>query len=618
MTTGYLGIVVEHLVPEELNHELEIRDLAVPQDVESRQKRLKRALKEEAINGITMISSSVVASLVPLTEWKSCRIRLNEIQYALAGENRYSPLRRVMLSRARVLAMRMQRYSNIERETASLFEGLVGENRALIQNLEAEIRGENSGLGGEEVYLPSIQRNQRVSFSEEACGQTYSLPDSPEQVRSESLFESLAFPSPQEARTSTPSVSLLGPELGETGSQFPLSGQMRVSQLRNAQESGTTEEWMLPTEANEALRSGNRGRQESRAHNSMSQRPTRAVTVGPERRERPNQNKDSPLEALASMSVEDLRRLHETFKNLFLPAEPVLKPRSRFTASRQTTTEISNTHGSEHMTSSRLSGGYEERIPYGGGETGPAERFRNPRLGLPVSKWKIEKFSGKEDELPRFLSTVRQFAMAEGTSEDELFRSRIHLFTGDAADFVATASDVNSWSELVRELTRYCLGSCSDSDVIRKIERRVQKDESCAVYLTRMDLMFGILANQLSEEEKVDIAIRGMRFSVRQALAGSIGLNRLSDLKIAAQRAERLLTPSASEGIRRSSQEQMIRVSNSAVEHRSNERREPRMGGSLGPKCFKCVQTGHLQNTCNNQLWMLWMWRKGNHKSKLS
>lgn len=42
---------------------------------------------------------------------------------------------------------------------------------------------------------------------------------------------------------------------------------------------------------------------------------------------------------------------------------------------------------------------------------------RHCDYGLPVSQWKIKKFSGGEEELPRFLAMVREFALAEEASK---------------------------------------------------------------------------------------------------------------------------------------------------------------------------------------------------------
>lgn len=56
-----------------------------------------------------------------------------------------------------------------------------------------------------------------------------------------------------------------------------------------------------------------------------------------------------------------------------------------------------------------------------------------------ISKWKFEIFDGRVENWPRFRILVGKYAEAEGVSSAELFRNRIHLFSGDAVDFVAVS-----------------------------------------------------------------------------------------------------------------------------------------------------------------------------------
>lgn len=173
------------------------------------------------------------------------------------------------------------------------------------------------------------------------------------------------------------------------------------------------------------------------------------------------------------------------------------------------------------------------------GGVGPTPSRPN-QMKIPVSKWKIVKFDGREENLARFLARVEQFAAAEEATKDDLFRNRIHLFSGHAADFVILATHVRDWDELVQEVTRFARGSTSDCDLLRRIEQSRQGKEPCAVYLTKMEMLFKNLKNRITEEEKCDIIIRNLRPSIRSALAGNLNVRKMSELRDAAQRVEKL------------------------------------------------------------------------------
>lgn len=561
---GYLAVVVEHLVPEELSYELEVRDLASPPDVESRQRRLKRALKAEAENGLTMISSTVVASLVPLSEWKKCRVLLNQMQCAYTLSVRHSPPRRAILSRAQVLFMRMKRYKSLGRETESLFEGLLGEVKALIRDLEAEIEewGQNldNDLWFTSLNLPGPQETGGHRTNSDRVS-----PEETDQRNGDNDQGELAGPSKV-----TNGSSETNPFLAEE--DFALHSTSNSGE----QERTRGREPHLRGEQPSLLRSDSIRR--SRSQNVR--RGSEGLTYHEEEALK-DKYRDSHNRILSSMSVEDMRKLHETLGSMLSTPEPK--------GSNECLHE--QTFARKQMIRRGESPQFHGVIPI--------RETTVTRIGLPVSKWKIEKFGGQEEQLPRFLSTVRQFALAEATPKEELFRSRIHLFRGDAADFVATATDVTCWDELVTELTRYCLGSSSDADILRKMSQKVQGNENCAVYITRMELMFGSLARPIAEEDKVEMVIRGLKFAIRQALAGSTSIKRLTELRNAAQRAERLLANSSqasdNRGFLMRRTEEMRPTTTFPRETEYNRRSE-----TNPPRCFRCGQTGHLQVRCNN------------------
>lgn len=224
--------------------------------------------------------------------------------------------------------------------------------------------------------------------------------------------------------------------------------------------------------------------------------------------------------------------------------------------------------------------------------------------GVPISKWKIDKFDGKEGELARFLTRVNQYALAEGASKSDLFRNRIHLFTGHAADFVALSTHIHSWDALVEEITKFSMGSTSDCDLLRKIQERKQGvKESCAVYVTQMEMLFRNLRQPLSEEDRCDIIIRGLRPAIRCTLAGNSQLRTLHDLRLAAQRVEKLTV----------TQREVLEVGETASLNIEGRRRmvSPRQNGNgsrenkpranMKDFCFNCGEKTHHRKECTKE-----------------
>lgn len=227
----------------------------------------------------------------------------------------------------------------------------------------------------------------------------------------------------------------------------------------------------------------------------------------------------------------------------------------------------------------------------------------------PIWKWTIPKFDGKEENLPRFLTLLQHYASAEGATSEDLFRGRIYLFIGDAADFVATNPNIRTWEELVEELRQYVLGSSSDYDRVRMIERKKQSTESCNVYITRMDLLFRNMRTPPTEIQKVHIILRGMKGHIRQALAGNTSLRTLVDLRAAAQQVETVsigmremhlldVDPIESE----SGTQKNKRSPQEKVKTPNNSRGGPGTVASEAKKlvCFRCKEVGHYRRECSN------------------
>lgn len=266
-------------------------------------------------------------------------------------------------------------------------------------------------------------------------------------------------------------------------------------------------------------------------------------------------------------------------------------------------------------------------------QPGYDQGMASPRPGgVPISKWKIEKFDGREEGLARFLTRVNQFALAERASKSDLFRNRIHLFSGHAADFVALSMHIRDWDELVDEITKFSMGSTSDCDLLRKIQdRRQGLSESCAVYVTQMEMLFRSLRQTPPEEDRCDIIIRGLRPSIRAALAGNSQLRTLHDLRLAAQRVEKLTQSQRLE----ETAAMEARGRRRTVSPRSNANGSQGNRGrhsSSGTKdfCFNCGDKTHHRKECKKEKQILCYecgkvgvyasqccWQQGNAKGRV-
>lgn len=227
---------------------------------------------------------------------------------------------------------------------------------------------------------------------------------------------------------------------------------------------------------------------------------------------------------------------------------------------------------------------------------------------LPMAKWNIEKFDGTEENLARFLSEVRDFAHSENATKDDLFRGKIHLFTGDAADFIRRSRRIRNWDQLEAELTSYCMGSTSDADLLLLIQSKRQGSESCARFCTRMESLFDALQYPIQPQAMVDIITRGMRPEISDALSGNHFIRNVDELRMAAQKVERIKLHGngrntfgveavmAPEHQKRGERgEKKVESENSEGKTRSDA---PRQEGLK--RCYRCGNVGHTRIGCTS------------------
>lgn len=139
----------------------------------------------------------------------------------------------------------------------------------------------------------------------------------------------------------------------------------------------------------------------------------------------------------------------------------------------------------------------------------------------------------------KFLITVRQYVIAEGTSANDLLRNRIYLFTGDAADYLALNPNFHTWDLLVQEMTKWVRGSNSGYDRLCQIDFK-RPCENSSLYLLRMEMLFKNLNNPIPFDDQRDIVLPGFRPEIKSALSGYVHRSPLDELRSAAQQVERV------------------------------------------------------------------------------
>lgn len=150
----------------------------------------------------------------------------------------------------------------------------------------------------------------------------------------------------------------------------------------------------------------------------------------------------------------------------------------------------------------------------------------HPRKMMPVSQWKVKKYSGTDHglELNEFLSHVQQIAISERATEVDLFDSAIHLLEGPALSWYTTRRSQQSlrdWAHLMEELKREFRHPDLDSVLRTKIyQTRQQKGESFQQYFLQMSKMFQAMSTPISDPEKVEVLKTNLRYDGRKALVG--------------------------------------------------------------------------------------------------
>lgn len=222
------------------------------------------------------------------------------------------------------------------------------------------------------------------------------------------------------------------------------------------------------------------------------------------------------------------------------------------------------------------------------------------RRGLPISKWSI-RYSGDSGlSLQDFLSQIAILSVAEKASNDDLLRSAIYLFEGNAKTwYLASRLRLNSWEDLTRALKMQFLPRDFDYWLMKDIENRYQKtNESFGLYFSHMEIMFQQLAYPVPEPQKLAILMRNILPSYADRLA-LVDVFNVESLHRACKRIEEAQYASSR---RRANPEPAINITQKAVKPNVSAVRVSEPVVPMNPlRCFNCLQPGHHFNDCPDE-----------------
>lgn len=116
-----------------------------------------------------------------------------------------------------------------------------------------------------------------------------------------------------------------------------------------------------------------------------------------------------------------------------------------------------------------------------------------------------QKFNGDSRQLNNFLERVTLLAQSREVREDELFKSAVELFVGDAfAWYRCIKGTVTNWASLVDRLKKDFLASDADEEIWNQIKSRKQKrGEPVHIFVAHLDTLFNRLSRPPAEVTKV-------------------------------------------------------------------------------------------------------------------
>lgn len=153
------------------------------------------------------------------------------------------------------------------------------------------------------------------------------------------------------------------------------------------------------------------------------------------------------------------------------------------------------------------------------------EHFAKNSFGkrLPIHEWKI-RYDGSDQgrQLNEFLKEVEFNARSEGFSKQELYNSAYHLFQGKARSWymeINSNNELETWENLVKELKQEFLPPDLDFYYERQAHMRKQRqNERFQDYFLDMTRIFRNLTCPIDEEKKFNMIFRNLRTEYKSAM----------------------------------------------------------------------------------------------------
>lgn len=123
-----------------------------------------------------------------------------------------------------------------------------------------------------------------------------------------------------------------------------------------------------------------------------------------------------------------------------------------------------------------------------------------------LSEWGV-KFNGDPKSIFTFLERVDELAQARKVTNDDLFRSAVELFVGDAfVWYRSVKGTVSDWDSLVSRLKADFLPANFDDELWDQIKgRKLKKSESVVIFIAHLENLFKRLSREPAEVTKVKV-----------------------------------------------------------------------------------------------------------------
>ncbi|XP_050499678.1 uncharacterized protein LOC114333202 [Diabrotica virgifera virgifera] len=151
-----------------------------------------------------------------------------------------------------------------------------------------------------------------------------------------------------------------------------------------------------------------------------------------------------------------------------------------------------------------------------------SESSISPSKPVPVYKWGIKKFSGKQPLIP-FLEQIEIFKFSRNCTDEDLFISACDLFEGAAFTWWHnnfSQKKFHSWADLVTSLKETYLPYNYERDLWEQIRSTKQfSRQPVSAYISHMESLMLRSSKSISDIEKVDEIINGLLPEYVKALA---------------------------------------------------------------------------------------------------